>query len=147
MATCSQASAKREDLLNIPSVSAHPKVSGLLNQISAKTADLAVLSERYLPKHPKYIALKSELGSLRSQLDGVLANAVELLNSAYKSACDLEKQLQAHLKDQEKKVLALERMGVQYNVLKRDMETDQAIYQSVLSRLKEVDLSKGVQQP
>ena len=32
---------------------------------------------------------------------------------------------------------------MQYNVLKREMESDQAVYESVLTRIKQVDVSKG----
>ena len=44
-------------------------------------------------------------------------------------------------------MLDLEQLAVQYNVLKREMESDQAVYESVLTRIKQVDVSKGMEAP
>ena len=43
----------RDQLLNLPTIANHPKVSGLLSQIASQKAALAVLAERYKPKAPQ----------------------------------------------------------------------------------------------
>jgi capsular exopolysaccharide synthesis family protein len=137
----------RDQLLNLPTIASHPKVSGILSQIGSQKAALAVLAERYKPKHPKYQAAQAVIENHEKQLEVLLGDAVGLLQSSYENAVELEKKLQAQLKQQESEVLDLEALAVQYNVLKREMESDQAVYESVLTRIKQVDVSKGMETP
>lgn len=137
----------RDQLLNLPTIANHPKVSGILSQIGSQKAALAVLAERYKPKHPKYQSAQAVIDNHEKQLEVLLGDAVGLIQSSYENAVELEKKLQAQLKQQESEVLDLEALAVQYNVLKREMESDQAVYESVLTRIKQVDVSKGMETP
>ena len=138
-------SGNTNELLQLRSIASHPTVATTTGVIAAKEAEFEVLKQRYKPKHPKYILAKSELANLKDRLDQVLANAEGLLQNSYQSAKKSEELLQNNLKDQEKKTLALDKLGVSYKALKRDMETDKVLYEIVLARLKEVDLTKGLE--
>jgi len=144
---CENKELPRDQLLNLPTITNHPKISGILGQIGAQKAVLAVLSERYKAKHPKYEAAQAQLNNQEQQLNSLLGDAVGLLKSSWENARDLETRLRDQLRQQESEVLDLEQLAVQYNVLKREMESDQAVYESVLTRIKQVDVSKGMEAP
>lgn len=144
---CKDGALPRDQLLNLPTIADHPKVSGILSQIGAQKAALAVLAERYKPKHPKYEAAQAVVENLEQQLNSILNDAMGLLQSSYGNARELERKLHEQLKKQESEALDLEQLAVQYNVLKREMESDQAVYESVLTRIKQVDVSKGMETP
>lgn len=144
---CKEEKLPRDQLLNLPTIASHPKVSGILSQIGAQKAAIAVLAERYKPKHPKYEAALAVTENLEQQLASILTDAVGLLQSSCDNARELERKLQDQLKKQESEALDLEQLAVQYNVLKREMESDQAVYESVLTRIKQVDVSKGMETP
>jgi succinoglycan biosynthesis transport protein ExoP len=144
---CKEGNLPRDQLLNLPTIANHPKISGILSQIGAQKAAMAVLSERYKPKHPKYEAAQAQYDNLELQLNTLLGDAVGLLKSSCENSQELERKMQAQLKQQESEALDLEQLAVQYNVLKREMESDQAVYESVLSRIKQVDVSKEMEAP
>ncbi len=144
---CMEGKLPRDQLLNLPTIANHPKVSGILSQIGQQKAALAVLSERYKPKHPKYEAAEAVIKNQEEQLASILNDAVGLLQSSFNNARELESKLKEQLKQQESQALDLEQLAVQYNVLKREMESDQAVYESVLTRIKQVDVSKGMEAP
>ncbi len=144
---CKEGKLPRDELLNLPSIASHLKVSSILGQLQAQKASLALISERYKPKHPKYEAIQVVINSQEEQLNTVLADAFHLLESSCEHAREMERRLQEQLKKQESDALDLEQLAVQYNVLKREMESDQAVYESVLSRIKQVDVSKGMETP
>lgn len=144
---CMEGTLPRDQLLNLPTIANHPKVSGILSQIGAQKAALAVLAERYKPKHPKYEAAEAVIKNQEEQLASVLNDAVGLLKSSFDNALELETKLKQQLKRQESEALDLEQLAVQYNVLKREMESDQAVYEFVLTRIKQVDVSKGMEAP
>ncbi len=144
---CKEEKLPRDELLSLPTIASHPKVSGILTQLSNQKSALALLSERYKPKHPKYESVQSVITNQEQQLTTILADAVHLLESSCEHARELERRLQEQLKKQESEALDLEQLAVQYNVLKREMESDQAVYESVLTRIKQVDVSKGMETP
>lgn len=147
LSACMEGKLPRDQLLNLPTIANHPKVSGILSQIGQQKAALAVLSERYKPKHPKYEAAEAVIKNQEEQLASILNDAVGLLQSSFDNARELESKLKEQLKQQESQALDLEQLAVQYNVLKREMESDQAVYESVLTRIKQVDVSKGMEAP
>ena len=144
---CKEDKLPQEELLSLPSIASHPKVSGILTQIANQKATLALLAERYKPKHPKYESVQTVIINQELQLETILDDAVHLLQSSCEHAREMERRLQEQLKKQESEALDLEQLAVQYNVLKREMESDQAVYESVLTRIKQVDVSKGMETP
>ena len=147
MQACQEGKLPRDELLSLSTIANHPKVSGILTQIANQKAALAVLAERYKPKHPKYEAVQVVINNQELQLSSILDDAVHMLQSSCEHAREMERRLQEQLKKQESEALDLEQLAVQYNVLKREMESDQAVYESVLTRIKQVDVSKGMEAP
>ena len=144
---CKEGNLPRDELLSLPTIANHPKVSGILSQIASQKSALALLAERYKPKHPKYESVQVVIHNQEQQLTTILGDAFHLLQSSWEHARELERRLQEQLKKQESEALDLEQLAVQYNVLKREMESDQAVYESVLTRIKQVDVSKGMETP
>ena len=68
-------------------------------------------------------------------------NAVNAMKSRYEMLRERETNLQTALKEQEQLAFDLDRKLVRYNDLKRNVEADQEIYQSVISRMKEASIS------
>jgi len=133
------------ETLQLRSVSDHPLISSLTQAISAKKSEIAVLRNRYKPKHPKYVALQTQLNNLEEQLRGSLPDIATQLRSSLENARTNEVKIGEALAAQEKKALELDQLAVKYNVRKRDVDTNTTMYQTVLSRLKEVDLTKGME--
>ena len=56
-----------------------------------------------------------------------------------------ERELQLALFDQEQKSLEMSRLSIQYNTLQREVKTGEGIYNSLLTRLKELSVQEGLQ--
>ena len=132
-------------LLTIPSIANHPTVVEIRNQITTLNATIANLAQRYKDKHPRMIQARSQLAELnRAQREAVL-RLPPLLKSDYNNLVDNEKNLEAALADQEKASLHLNQEEIPYKELQRDLDADNALYQSVLKRGNETDLTKDIQ--
>ena len=108
-------------------------------------ATIANLAQRYKDKHPRMIQARSQLAELnRAQREAVL-RLPPLLKSDYNNLVDNEKNLEAALADQEKASLHLNQEEIPYKELQRDLDADNALYQSVLKRGNETDLTKDIQ--
>jgi succinoglycan biosynthesis transport protein ExoP len=135
-----------DDLLRIGSVSAIPQVSEARQQLMAATTEFAALEERYGGKHPKYTAAATRIESLRESLAESASKAGDILNRQYEASVQTEEKLTAALKEQEAAALELNKIAIPYNVLQRDVETDRALYEAVIARMKETALTTGVEQ-
>src|SRR5205823_8232808 len=135
-----------DELLNIPAIANTPAVADLRKSISEKEAHLATLKERYKPEHPKFIEAVSELQNLRMALERAILKARDVLGSSYDAAVLTESKLDEALRQQQKAALELNKISIPYAVLARDTEADRALYNSVLTRLKETDITGGLAQ-
>ncbi len=133
-------------LLAINSVSQLPQVALIREQLVSAEAELAALKERYLPKHPKYIAAATRIANLKQSLVSEANQAGETLARLYESARDSESKFDEALQEQEEKALELDKVAIPYNVLQRDVESDRALYESVTKRLKETAITQGIEQ-
>ncbi len=134
-----------DQMLQIPSVSGIQQVQALRAQIVTAEANLAATKKRYLPQHPQTIQATTQLEELRSALSATLKNAGETLNTQYQAAVDAENKLNEALKEQEQDALDLNKIAIPYNVLQREVDSDRAMYDAINARLRETNVSLGVE--
>jgi succinoglycan biosynthesis transport protein ExoP len=118
-----------EDLLLLPSVTALPEVADLVKQLANKQA---------------VFKTESQIKGLRETLNRALVKAGAMVVKSYTTAKNAETKLQAALNEQEQAALELNRIAIQYNVLVREVESDRALYESVLTRMKETAVTKNL---
>ena len=134
-----------EELLNIPAIANISAIAiDLKKSISEKEAHLATLKERYLSRHPKFIEAQKELQNLRVALDQAILKARDVVGSSYQAAVLTERKLEEALQQQQKAALELNKISIPYAVLARDTDADRALYNSVLTRLKETDITANL---
>ena len=132
-------------MLQVPSVSAIPQVQAIRAQIVTAEADLAATQKRYLAKHPKNIQAATQISQLKESLKDTLKNAGKILGTQYQAALDSETKLNEALKEQEKAALDLNKIAIPYSVLKHEVDSDRAMYDSVNNRLRETTVSLGIE--
>ena len=130
LATLQNAGQKNpEELLQLASVAALPGVADLRRQIADKEAEYKA---------------EGMVRGLKKTLNRALLNARDQVMKSYEAAKTTEASLQAALKEQEQAALELEKIAIPYNALRRDVDADRALYDSVLSRLNETGVAKNL---
>jgi polysaccharide biosynthesis transport protein len=127
-----QGKAKTPDeLLSLPSVAALPVVAALRQELADRQS--------------RYKA-EGQLKGLQDSLSRTLTNATNQVIKSYESAKSTEAKLTAALQEQEAAALELNKIAIPYNALVREVETDRALYESVLTRMKVSNVAKGIWQ-
>lgn len=137
------ADADPERLLQLASIGAVPAVADLRRQINDKEGEFAAIKERYMYKHMRYKEAQSSLEKLRMALGTEVSNAANVINRSYQSARETETKLEEALHDQEQVALGLDKTAIPYNALLRESQTNRALYESVLTRMKEAKVEPG----
>lgn len=99
---------------------------------------LAEYRKVYKNKHPKMIRLFENIDYIKSRIKTEVENE-------YNYAKEDEAKFKKMLDDQKNESLALERRVIDYNALKREVETNERVLDIVLNRLKETSISSQVQ--
>jgi capsular exopolysaccharide synthesis family protein len=120
-----------EELLLLPSVASLPTVIDLRKQLADKQSKFKAASQLY---------------GLQQSLNRTLLNAGDMVIKSYQAAKTTEAKLLATLKEQEQMALDLNRMAVPYNDLVREVEADRTLYESILTRMKETDVTKALEE-
>lgn len=135
-----------EEALRIGSVAAIPQVAETRSQLSEAETELAALEDRYLQKHPKHISAAKKIESLRRALAANVAKAGDVLRRQYEASLQTEAKLLEALNQQETSALDLNNLAIPFNVLQRSVESDRAMYEAVVLRMKETSVSSGIEQ-
>jgi len=129
---------------SIPLVLENSLISSLKNEYYKLESEYQRLSETYKPDYPKMVRMREGMHQLKRRLDGEIRRVVQAIKEEYEAALRKEKLLQAAVNDQKGLATKLSQDFVQYDILKREVDTNRQIYASILERLKQAGVSQGL---
>ena len=145
--------AKREALHSLVEAGKVQDLPGVLDNrlIQTLEQDLSDLKRKYSeltatvkPGYPKAMALKKQIDTLQANLDRQKQALTQNINQEYQASLAREKYLDQLIHQQEQLVDVVSQKTIQYNILKRDVDTNQSLYDGVLQRMKEAQVSAGL---
>lgn len=120
----------------------------LISRLRSDEADvntkLAQATVQFGPAYPRVQELKSQLQQTQSAITAEQQKMLSALLSDYKVALEREKMLRAALDKQKAEANNLNESAIQYNLLKRDVDTNRQLYEGLLQRLKEAGVVAGL---
>jgi capsular exopolysaccharide synthesis family protein len=91
------------------------------------------------------IKVNTAIDAAQHRLNAEMAKVIEGVKNDYRAAQAREKGLLAALEDQKREVLNLNQKAIGYTSLQRDATSTQQVFESVLQRMKETELSGQLQ--
>jgi chain length determinant protein EpsF len=116
------------------SVLQNPLLQNLKTELARSEARFADVSQRFDHNHPQYMSAQAELESLREKVTGEIKNAAGTVAREAQIARQNMTDLQRAMETQRKRILDLQHNQDEYTVLKRDVESARAAYDSSLQR-------------
>lgn len=117
------------------------RLKASLNVLEARQTQLSTV---FKPDHPRILELKQQINEAEQRLDREIGNIVHATESDYVAARAREEALEAEAAQQQRLALELKELGVQYWILQSDADSNRTLYDSVLKRLKETNVSGDV---
>ncbi len=99
------------------------------------------LLERYADKHPQVVTINGQLQDAQKQLDNEIARAVQSVRNEYETALIEEQTFAKNLEGAKVESTDLNRKGIGYGVMEREAKSNREVYQSLLTREKELKVS------
>jgi capsular exopolysaccharide synthesis family protein len=126
---------------SLPAVINNQLIAGLKEQLSRLEGEHANLSAEYNPGYPRLAQVKAQLDETRKRLRTEIQSVVAGIESAYLAAEAREKGLRAKMTEQRNAALQLKDASVEYAILAREVDTNNQLYDSILQRMKEMDVA------
>jgi succinoglycan biosynthesis transport protein ExoP len=136
--------AKAGDLDSVPQIRDNPAVQELFRKHSDINNQYADTLNQYGPNFPKVQRLQAQLKELEAAADKEKKAVMARLESEYREARQREELLTKALDQQKAEVNQMSERMVQYSILKREAEANKALYDGLLTKLKEAGISAGL---
>ncbi len=104
-------------------------------------AERAELAERYLADHPKRVALEERIAKVRGDVTHAIQIVIDSTETEFREASDEERRLKNMLEQSKQEALAVNKLEVQYEQLKREKDHNQTQYEQMVKRQKDVDVA------
>jgi polysaccharide biosynthesis transport protein len=136
--------AKAGDIDSVPQIRDNVAVQDLLRKRTEINSQYIDALNQYGPNFPKVQRLQSQLKELDTAAGKEKKAVIARLESEYAEARQREQLLSQALDQQKAEVNQMSERMVQYSILKREAEANKALYDGLLTKLKEAGISAGL---
>jgi len=132
------------DILYARSLIQNALIDSLYTQLLDADMELSRMTKVYKHKHPKVIKVQDTIDKTKKRLYDEVKKEVENLKAERSVLFEKEKTLQATIADFESEALETNRKALKYNILERTRETNKNLYDILLSKVRESNISENV---
>lgn len=121
-------------------------MNDLKKELSTLEAEYSNFSNQlYKKDFPKMVRLKAKMETLDNRIEEEAGNLVKRAEVAYKISLERERLLRDAFEKQKALALEMKEKAIQYNILKREVDTNKELYDGLLQRLKETGVAAGLE--
>ena len=125
----------------LSSVSTNKLIQQLKTDHISLSNQYAELKESYLEDHPKPKSIKHQMNLVNKNINAEIQKIVESITLKYQEVKETEKGLKVAIEEIKEKAVELNKVEMEYARLDRELSTNRNLYNMVLNRLKETDLT------
>lgn len=135
---------KERNFDSLPSILENKLIMDLKQTYIQLETQYTKLSETFKPENPEMVRLKSQMQSIQKRSDLEISKIVKGIKNGYELSLRKETLLRHAFEQQKAKVMVMKGQAIQYNILKREADTNRELYKGLLQRMKEAGVSAGL---
>jgi capsular exopolysaccharide synthesis family protein len=128
----------------LPAVINNSQLQALKGELARLEGQRADHTSQLQPGDPVLDQLRVKIEQTRQRLQQERRRTVAAVKSAYTAARQKEDELRAKMEQQKTVALSLKDAAVDYTILAREVDTNRQLYESVLQRLKEIEVATAL---
>ena len=129
---------------SLPGVFENKLIQDLSERLAELKREHAQLSTTFNADYPRVKEIQSQIDEIEGSLREERKRAADRIANDYSAAVRRENLVQQALGEQQKQVSLIAEKSVQYNILKREVDTNKQLYEGLLQRLKEAGVSASL---
>ncbi len=129
--------------ISLPQILTNHVIDVLRGERKALETEYQEKLENFKPSYPAMVQISNKMKEVDRQIGVEIQTIRRSLKAAYESSLSQENEMKARIETLREVVLDLSKKGIKYDILKREVETNRGLYNSLLQRYKEVDIAGG----
>jgi capsular exopolysaccharide synthesis family protein len=130
--------------MDLPQLLSNGVIDGLRTRRNALVTEYQEKLETFKPGYPAMVQINNKIREIDRQLASEVATVKASFKASYESALSQENEMKARIEGLRAELLDLQKRSIEYNILKREVDTNRGLYNGLLQRFKEVDIASGV---
>ncbi len=128
----------------LPQVLSSQMINELKKEHAKLHSEYENLIEIFHEDYPDVKAIMSRMSSIENRITSESEKIFNSIKHEYLSAKSRFEALQKNMEEKKQQALELNERATQYTIMSREVETNKAIYQSLLERAKEIESMTGI---
>jgi capsular exopolysaccharide synthesis family protein len=129
---------------SLPAILENKLIMDLKQAYIQLEAQYMKLSETFKPEYPEMVRLKSQMETIQRRLESEISKVTAGIQNDYESSLRRESLLRQAFEQQKGRAMEMKEKAIQYNILKREADTNRDLYKGLLQRMKEAGVSAGI---
>lgn len=129
---------------SLPMILNDPYIQSLKGEHARANSEYSQLSATFKSGYPKVKELGARVAELQRKINEAETSIASSIKSDYEAALKKEETLRESYQKQKTLASALNDKSIQYNILQREVESNETIYNTLLQRLKETEVSSAI---
>ena len=136
--------AKNSNELGLPQILDDAAIKQLRAQRAGLMADYQQKLATFKPDYPDMLRLKAQINQIDQEIKAAADVIKQSLKSHYEAALQQETLLKNKMDETKHGVLAIRNKEIQYNILKREADTNRTLYEGLLQQYKDIGVAGAV---
>ena len=129
---------------NLPRILESDLIASLKDKYAELSSSYEDLKTTFYDEYPKAKMMKARMDRVAQMIKAEEKGIILAIKNEYESAQQIFNAMKERIELQKRLVLDLNDRATQYSIMSREVETNHAIYQSLLQRAKEIESVAGV---
>ena len=131
----------RKTLETLPQITYNTAFHWMRIDLSRLESQLSELEGKFRAKHPEVLAKRAQIESLRQEIAAETDRNAKSAKREYEIALNQEERLLEELEEQKLEAQEMNQNSITYGLLKREVESNQWVYNELLQKMKELSIS------
>jgi polysaccharide biosynthesis transport protein len=136
--------AEAAKVVNLPQFLTNAVVDGLRAKRKELETEYQEKLEIFKPSYPAMVQVSNKIVEIDRQMASEINAIKSALKAGYESSINQENEMKKRIGILREEVFDLQKRSIEYNILKREVDTNRTLYDGLLKRYKEVDIAGGV---
>ncbi len=129
---------------SLPDVLNDSSMRGYQEKLSDLNRQKGELLETFTPDNQRVKKVDAQIASIERSLDRERTQILRRIRNEYEESMQKERLLQSTYDKQTRLLTVLGEKAIQYNIMKREVETNRQLYESMLQKVKEAGLQSAL---
>ncbi len=128
---------------SVSTVLTNPVITSLKATLVRLEGDYQEMLKTFKPNYPDMVRLSQQIANAKSKLNSEMVNIKHSMEADYLAAKNQETRIRSELNKFSTKMHNLQNSSLDYNTLKREVETNGKLFNQLLQRLEEVSVASA----